>query len=66
MISTRRCDASSNASRAAAATLEDLRKRWEAEAPERDSSEFPVVARLPLLAAYRAQDSSPDPEPQAD
>jgi DNA-binding MarR family transcriptional regulator len=43
------------ASRGASATLESLRKRWEEELPGLDGSALPVVARLPLLAAYRAQ-----------
>ncbi len=43
------------ASRSAAATLEGLRKRWEEEVPGLDGSLLPVVARIPLLAAYHEQ-----------
>ena len=43
------------ASRSAAATLETLRKRWEEQVPGLDASPLPVIARIPLLAAYRDQ-----------
>jgi DNA-binding MarR family transcriptional regulator len=42
------------ASRAAAANLEAVRKGWEEAIPELDGSPLPVVARLPLLAAFRS------------
>ncbi len=43
------------ASASAATTLESLRKRWEAEVPGLDGSPLPLVARIPLLAAYHDQ-----------
>ncbi len=43
------------ASRKAAETLEGLRKRWEEEIPRLDGRALPVVARLPLLAAFHEQ-----------
>ena len=50
-----RRDTKRAASRRAALTLEGLRKGWEEAVPELDGSPLPIVARLPLVAAYRAQ-----------
>ncbi len=51
MISDR-LDTHAAPSRDTAETLENLRKRWEEEVPGLDGSRLPVVARLPLLAAF--------------